>query len=50
MNWRSEQRDGVMIVAFGGPINHENADELDQHLLPAVHEAGQADKTPRDRF
>lgn len=44
MDWRSEKRDGVLIVAFGGPINHENADELQKRLIPAVEAAGNAGK------
>lgn len=39
MDWNSEQHKGALVVIPGGAINHENADDLHEHLIPAVRQA-----------
>ena len=39
MDWHSEQHAGALVVIPGGAINHENADDLHGHLIPAVRQA-----------
>ncbi|MEE8334387.1 MAG: STAS domain-containing protein [Alphaproteobacteria bacterium] len=42
MDWGSQQNDGVVVIAPGGPIDHENAGDFDARLLAAVKSAGGA--------
>ena len=42
MNWRSDRREDVLLVAATGPIDHNNADEFQAKLLPAIEEAAEA--------
>jgi anti-anti-sigma factor len=39
MNWRKELRQGVVIVSPGGPVDQENAEYCESHLVTAVEEA-----------
>lgn len=42
MDWHCQQDDGVVIIAPGGPIDHQNAGDFDTRLLAAVKSAGGA--------
>lgn len=42
MDWHCQQEDGVVVIAPGGPIDHQNAGDFDIRLLEAVKSAGGA--------
>lgn len=42
MDWHCQQFDGVVIIAPGGPIDHQNAGDFDTRLLAAVKSTADA--------
>jgi len=42
MDWHCQQDDGVVVIAPGGPIDHQNASDFDARLLAAVKSASGA--------
>jgi len=40
MDWHSETRDQALVATPKGTINHETADAFEEHLIPALDEAG----------
>ena len=42
MDWTKDLRQGNVIVFPDGPVDHENAEDFESHLIPSVEEASRS--------